>query len=454
MKMRSILLFALFFICNLFGTMYACPTQCYCSDTTMTCENVDMTESDLSSLEIPDGITELVLKSNNLESISESSMFHLRRLKTLEISKNKLKKIPIYVFRGFSNLRKLVLNENEIIEIDEGSFIGLNNLVYLEMQFNKIAHLQEGVFDELRSIYSILLQDNKLLTVGNNVFNTLPKLKHLALTRNEIVTIQSHAFKGMRLKMLGLASNKIRVIPENAFEDFDITRKINMLDNPLDCSCRNAMNYKVNFKLKYKFWAYCATPYHVDAHIMDAHEELDDCSLCDLDPCKNEGKCVGNKETFTCECQERFKGKYCQTNVCEGYTYGTEKPVVEVNKPPPQPLSPNMVALKRQNNRTEYIIVKEHIPNEDDAKKLKILYAMCAFEFIVIICFVVYFMWKRYEEYKLQKRYENDKNRAILLRLGDGTNEQKSQIAKVLVEENEDFPPDLKHMILTGSVPV
>jgi len=74
---------------------------------------------------------------------------------------------------------------------------------------------------------------------------------------------------------------------------------------------------------------------------------------------------------------------------------------------------------------------------------------MCAFEFIVIICFVVYFMWKRYEEWKLQKRYENDKGRSIFL-----YDEKKTQLAKVLVEENEEFPAELKNMILNGPVPV
>jgi len=435
--------FLLLILVQCLHSVVACPTQCYCSDKKMTCANALMEESDLASLEIPIGINELVLKSNDLESISESTMFNLRHLEILEISKNKISKIPPYTFRGFLKLRKLILNENNIAELNEGSFIGLGNLVYLELQHNKISTLPSGILDKLTSIYSIRMEDNKLRAIENDVFSPLKSLRHLFLTRNEITTIADRAFSGMKMNILGLATNKISVIPESAFKDFKISKKILMLDNPLDCTCKNAMNYKMNFQhLGYKIWGYCGSPYHIRSHIMQAHEELIECSLCDLNPCKNGGKCTGNKTSFKCSCQERYKGQHCEVNVCEGY----RSPII--TRQPEIFQRPDSVALK-QINRTEYVIVKEEINNEDDAKKLKILYAMCAFEFIVIICFVVYFMWKRYEEWKLQKRYENDKGRSIFL-----YDEKKTQLAKVLVEENEEFPAELKNMILNGPVPV
>ena len=402
-----------------------------------------MDEKDIAALEIPLGINELILRSNELESISESMMFNLRHLEILEISKNKIKEIPAYTFRGFLKLRKLILNENNIAELGEGSLIGLENLVYLEIQHNQISNLHPGVLNKLTSIFSIRMEENKLRTIENDVFTPLKSLRHLFLTRNKIATIGDRAFAGMKMNILGLASNQISVFPVSAFKDFEINKKILMLDNPLDCTCKNAMNYKMNFQnLGYKIWGYCGAPYHIKSHIMKAHEELIECSLCDLNPCKNGGKCTGNKTSFKCACQERYKGQHCEMNVCEGY-----RPPI-VTRQPEVYQRPDSVALK-QINRTEYVIVKEEINNEDDAKKLKILYAMCAFEFIVIICFVVYFMWKRYEEWKLQKRYENDKNRSIFL-----YSDKKTQLAKVMVEENEEFPPELKSMILNGPVPV
>lgn len=415
----------------------ACPTQCYCTDTQMSCEKIDLKEEDLSSLEVPEGIKSMKLTSNELTGISEGSMMNFRNLEELEISKNKIRFIPIFTFRGFTKLRKLILNENEITKLSEGSFIGLDNLQELKIEHNKITYLQGGVFDRLKSIVSIRLNDNLIGSIQNNVFTPLKTLRHLFLTRNKIEKIDDHAFKDMKMNRLGLSNNRIEVIPPSAFEGLFIGDKILFLNNPLDCSCKHAMSYKVNFNhLKNKVWGYCSYPQTALTHIFKAHEDMMSCTLCDLEPCKNGGVCTGNKETFKCACPERFKGDTCDENICSGYTGPSAKQ--------------EKIHLK-QINHTEYVIVKERIDNEDDAKKLKILYAMCSFEFIVIICFVVYFMWKRYEEWKLQKQYEHEKSRAILFSIRNQTN---AQLAKALVEENEDFPEDLKNMILKGSVPV
>ena len=425
------------------GMGYSCPEECFCTNTKMTCDKVKLTEEGLTSLDIPSQITELVLRENQLEAISESSLVKMRHLETLSFLKNKIKKIPIFAFRGFSKLRKLTINENEVDELSEGSFIGLENLMYLEMQQNKISRLEPSVFDKLKSIFSIRMEDNQIQSIDDGVFTPLTTLRHLFLTRNQITKIDGSAFKDMKMIQLGLASNGIEEIHESSFEGFEISSKILFLKNPLDCSCKNAMRYKVNFKhLTSKMWGYCQAPLQFElSHtlIANAHKELTECSLCDLNPCRNNGKCTGDKTEFTCTCSERYKGDQCQVNICQGISVGSGGVI-----------DPDSIPLK-QINHTEIVIVKEQIDNEDDAKKLKILYAMCSFEFIVIICFVIYFMWKRYEEWKLTKQYEHEKSRAILFSIRNQTN---AQLAKALVEENEEFPAELKNMILSGSVPV
>ena len=478
----------------------ACPAPCHCSDTQMTCENVVFTELDLIGLDIPPDVRHVVLRGNSLESISPNSMLKFRHLESLEISKNAITKIPPGTFRGFSSLTKLVMNENEIQELERGSFRGLHSLRHFEMQFNKIAHLQSGVFDEAPEIAFIRLDDNKLRTINDGVFTPLRSLRRLFLTRNEIITIQGAAFRNMKMQFLGMSSNRIRTVPPSAFEGFTVSQRFLLLANPLDCSCRNAMSYKVNF-MDLKILGYCESPNQVRGKsVSKAHEELLECTMCDLDPCRNQGQCSGDKESYTCTCAERFTGKQCQKDVCAGYK--PERPSVvvpvvtggEIDENPY--ITPESVAYK-QHNTTKYVVVKEQVPNEDDQNKLKILYAMCAFEFIVIVCFVVYFTWKRYEEWKLQKQYSNDKNRAILFSIkssvggnapagigaivgskgglsatpasvtNNGSSaaislyQQQQQpllatdtASTVVVEENAEFPADLKHMIMTGSVQV
>lgn len=427
-----------------------CYKDCLCDGVKMTCEEVLLKEKDLMKLKLPNGITQLVLVSNELDSISETALLNLKQLESLEISKNFITKIPIFAFRGFDKLRTLKLNDNKIKDISEGSFIGLDNLSELQLNKNSIKSLEPGVFDKLKSIKSIHIKQNKVPSLKNGVFTPLKHLRELFLTENNINEIEDQAFMDMQMEFLALDSNKITFISQSTFQGFKINGKINFLKNPFDCSCVYAMNYKMNFNhLTNKIWGYCHPSKHFKQYetlITKAHEKLDHCSLCDLNPCKNEGTCSGNKKSFQCKCKEMYKGNTCDVNICDVNKNKYNKN----NNGDKEAVRPDMIPLK-QINHTEILIVKERVNNEDDAKKLKILYAMCSFEFVVIICFVVYFMWKRYDEWKLQKKYEHEKSRAILYSIRNQTN---AQLAKALVEENDEFPTDLKNMILKGSVPV
>lgn len=448
----TISLLVLLATCNVYhvnsSLQEECQSQCVCIVNKMTCENVVLKEKDLAGLKIPGDVTELVLRSNQLESISETALLGLKQLQVLEISENLITKIPIFTFRGFSKLLSLTLNQNQIKEISEGSFIGLQNLVKIELKQNHISSLQPGVFDKLESIKSIDMNFNSIVSLKNDVFTQLAHLRNLFLEENKISEIGDRVFAGMQMEFLSLSSNNIQSITETTFDGFQIPRQINLLKNPFDCSCAHAMRYAKKFgHLTKKLWGFCRPSQYFREHdtlIREAHKKLDHCSLCHLNPCQNQGACTGDKKSFQCQCQERYKGKTCEVNICHSINQNNNNNMVNGG------IQPDMIPLK-QINHTQILIVKERVNNEDDAKKLKILYAMCSFEFIVIICFVVYFMWKRYDEWKLQKKYEHEKSRAILYSIRNQTN---AQLAKALVEENEEFPTDLKNMILKGSVPV
>lgn len=66
----------------------------------------------------------------------------------------------------------------------------------------------------------------------------------------------------------------------------------------------------------------------------------------------------------------------------------------------------------------------EVVIDEDAEKKLMILYAMCSLEFIVILCFVALFMWKRYQDWKLLKEYDHQKRKQILEKIRNTTNKK------------------------------
>lgn len=445
--------YALFLLFAVHGIVHACPQQCHCNGKKMTCERMTLTKDVLKTLVIPSNITEVVLDDNELSELSQYSLRNFKHLLALRITNNRLTSLPDNLFNGFSNLKSLILNNNLLTSLRSEIFNGLDNLRRLEIKDNKIQELTPGVFNDLYFIQIIRLSGNEIKEVPDGVFTPLKWLRDLFLTGNKLARIGEKAFQNLTMNRLLLSSNKLTTIPVKAFKGFQISGKMILLDNPLDCHCEHAMNYAVRLpNLRNKVWGYCKTPYYMlNKHVMLAHNDMQ-CTLCDLQPCTNGGHCSGNKTAFNCACPEKFKGKSCEVSICQAevkyITKIVEVPVIKtVDGGSTIPLKQKII------NRTEYIVVKKKVHNRDDHQKLMILYAMCALEFIVILCFVAYFGLRRYNDWKLQKKYEHEKSRKLLLNIRNETN---AKLAKSLCQkqEDEEFPFDVKNMILKGAVPV
>ena len=420
----------------------ACP--CDCERGKMVCKNRWI---DLPMLKIPENITEVHLSNNNLGHVSSDILEKLKDLTHLEIKYNNLENIPVDTFRKFKNLKTLVLNNNKITILDKNSFRGLKNLLNLEITFNKLQTLPIGVFDDLRSIESIRLQYNEIHTIPNYVFTPLKSLQSLFLTNNKIATMEDKAFQNLHMYKLGLSFNQLKTFPTTAFKGFEISVKVLMLFNPIDCSCNNSMKYKLELKnfAPYGIWAHCESPENVkEVNIFKAYEVLS-CTLCDLYPCKNNGACFGNTSTSSCKCTERYSGRHCEVDICshvqKTVSTNNDDGSVEINHKKNYAASSNVnnvkTTIKKVYNETKYVIVREKVRSTDTENKLVILYAMCSLEFIVIIGFISYFIRKRYYKYKKQKYYD-----------GKGKKKEKPK------QEEERFPFDINSMMFNDSVPV
>ena len=40
------------------------------------------------------------------------------------------------------------------------------------------------------------------------------------------------------------------------------------------------------------------------------------CSMCNIQPCLNEGECIENKTIYVCKCGEQCKENHCELNIC------------------------------------------------------------------------------------------------------------------------------------------
>ena len=409
----------------------SCLVGCFCEPTKITCENVDLSIDDLKELQVSSEIIELYLKGNNLNKISSEILKKFSHIKTLEISNNNLEYIPINTFKDFNNLEKLILKGNELKTLSKDMFTGLNNLYSLDLSENQISELSNNVFEKLLQIVDIRLSQNKLTVIPNFVFSNIKTLRYLFFSNNFIHEIHDRAFENLSMMKLGLSFNSLKSIPVSAFKGFQITGKIVLINNPLDCSCPFAMKYALNLQhLQDKVWGYCANPFSVrDTNILDAHKKMF-CSMCDLQPCLNKGECIGNKTTYICKCGEQYKGDHCELDICRNSNRITPKTTMkDKNK---EELERNYRGSRQAENRsvinhTEYVYIKEKVEDKDSQTKLIILYTMCTIEFLIILGFVAYIGYKRYKEWKEEKEYNLKKTTHILFGVKNQTNAKLSK---------------------------
>ena len=415
----------------LFSLTEACHQLCDCDRYTpsrMTCEDIEFSSDELRTLVIPDAVSELRLVDNGIEEISSEILEQFVNLTSLEISDNTIHHIPPHTFHKFKNLKTLKLKRNKIRTVDRDSFLGLRSLKKIDLSNNEIRDLDPNTFADLRTLQEVKLIYNKLHTVPNGLFTVLPDLRDVFLTKNNISTIGDRAFQNLTMKRIGLTHNKLKRIPVGAFRGLTVRLKILLYFNPLECLCKDLMDYAMNLKhLTNRILGECESPYEVkDKHLLSAYKETT-CTQCDLNPCHNGGKCTGDKNWYTCQCTERYKGRNCGTSICELKIKYVER-VVYV------PGSKTVVSYQRGDrmNETDPEVTgtgegeggTELVMDEDAEKKLMILYAMCSLEFIVILCFVALFMWKRYQDWKLLKEYDHQKRKQILEKIRNTTNKK------------------------------
>ena len=366
-----------------------CPSECFCKVPDMQCEG--FTEETFKNLYVPNDVTRVSIKKSQINALSKKNVANLRNLSELEIVGCGIKTVGKSAFTSFNQMTKLVLSGNELNTLQPDIFLGFINLKYLDLSKNNISFLPKGVFHALTNIIEIRLMYNVIRNIPNSVFTMLPKLRLLYLSYNKIEEIENEAFQNLTLDWFSLAKNNILQIPTSAFKGMRISTSIMLLGNPFDCICKYAIDYAVNLShLKNKLTAYCATPLSVaDKHLSIAHEELL-CTQCDLHLCQNNAQCIGDESNYRCQCQEKFKGRHCEINICNQIDDKMLLPEESTN------ISPDG-NLIRFNNVMYVRLTEEGVKQETlSCKQEKLLIFICGTELVIISLFLSVWAYKRY----------------------------------------------------------
>lgn len=111
-----------------------------------------------------------------------------KTIRSLDLSFNKLKKIPGECIGEFTNLRHLILNNNQIKELPDE----IGNLVKLE---------------------SLILNDNQLVSLPSTLIN-LTCLKKIDLSSNQLTEFPVLFANAKNLDTIDLSKNKIGNVPD------------------------------------------------------------------------------------------------------------------------------------------------------------------------------------------------------------------------------------------------
>jgi Leucine-rich repeat (LRR) protein len=166
-------------------------------------------------VDVGEHVEELILSENRLNQLNKKLFRPFKRLRTLDLSHNKLQSILPETFAGgvATTLQLLWLSDNQLDSLDESIFAGMHALVELHLSVNQLSSLSINTFAELTSLSSLYLSSNQLESVDGRLFERLGQLRTLALNQNKLSALAPDTFASLtNLEHLDLGENQLQVI--------------------------------------------------------------------------------------------------------------------------------------------------------------------------------------------------------------------------------------------------
>ncbi|KAJ9594217.1 hypothetical protein L9F63_014377 [Diploptera punctata] len=161
----------------------ACPVDCECDGSSITCSSVGLTEIPRN---LPSNILEsLDLSINGIIDVKVDSFFDLTVLRTLYLSYNEIKHIEVKAFAKLQKLREIDLSYNDLEFIHSEMFSRNPELEVVSVSGNPLAHLPVNMpFLKSSSIRALDMSLCSINMIYPATFSRLPNLHILDLKKN------------------------------------------------------------------------------------------------------------------------------------------------------------------------------------------------------------------------------------------------------------------------------
>jgi Leucine-rich repeat (LRR) protein len=171
-------------------------------------------------------------------------MFKVNALITLDLADNLMGKIPFVPISHVKTLKSLDMSNNRIEKVEDPFFtsetLRLDQLYLME---NNIETLPSMSFANFDFINYTSLAGNPLRMIDDEAFRDA-QIRRLDLSNCLLHDISAKAFKGLErnLEMVDLSANRLKDLPDTLFDDFDLIKKLKLSDNMLSLSPNVSFN--------------------------------------------------------------------------------------------------------------------------------------------------------------------------------------------------------------------
>jgi Leucine-rich repeat (LRR) protein len=216
-------------------------------------------------------------------------------LETLNFGRNEITHVEPGTFHGIAELRSLNLSHNRLDAsgLADGGLYGLHTLRHLDLSHNSFTRIHGSLWSYVRNLEWLSLASNHIRHLPLSAFS-LPSLKFLSIAQNRIDEVHKYAFSGLdtlreldvsannlamcvedrsilqnsslpHLRILRFTSNKLRIIPSRAFQNFPNLKVLDLNDNPISTIFADAF-YPLSLHELYEYLISSITP-NIRVHI-------------------------------------------------------------------------------------------------------------------------------------------------------------------------------------------
>ncbi|XP_040896561.1 immunoglobulin superfamily containing leucine-rich repeat protein 2-like [Toxotes jaculatrix] len=178
-------LYLTLWVATVFASGLGCPELCTCSDKYSRpfadCTYKDMTEVPHG---LPSNVKTVSLSANNIRSIPLGSFDNNTQVTSLWLANNKIVSIEQGTLAPLIHLRNFDISYNKIVDFPWEDLQNLTALLLLKMNHNEMVHLPRDAFSTLKDLRSLRLNNNKFITIAEGTFDGLVSLSHLQIFNN------------------------------------------------------------------------------------------------------------------------------------------------------------------------------------------------------------------------------------------------------------------------------